>query len=570
MQPFRVPTMSFREQANERKLRAQLEALHEASIAITAELSLDRVLQRIVDLARDLSGARYAALGVPGAGGNLEQFVTSGLSAEEAQRIGQPPRGKGLLGLLMRHPYPIRVADITRDPRSAGFSEHHPVMHSFLGVPIVSRGRLLGSLYLTDKIDASEFTDDDERLIGLLAKHAAIAIDNARLMHETVERGRQIAQRNRELEALNAVVATAAQSLDLDSLLRDTLDKVLKVLEADAGEIFLREENSGDLVLAKHRGSSAEAFYSRNRFEQGSGFPGFVADSGEPLISDDIERDSRFVRNEVIRAGFKSFAGVPLAIKNQIVGVLTLASHRAGHFDASSLALLAAIGRQIGVAVENARLYREVGRLAVVEERARIGMELHDGIIQSIYAVGLTLEYAQLVLGEQPEAAGERLKQAIGGLNEVIRDIRAYILDMRPQRFEGRDLGAGLSELARAFRANTFVNIDVNIDRDTSQRASQDISIGLFHIAQEGLANVAKHARARNVDLSLARAGGRLVFELRDDGRGFDPQNVQRYAGHGMRNMEERARLLNGEWLVDSKPNGGTRIRVTIPFTDNS
>ncbi len=558
--------MSLRQEANERKLRAQLEALNEAAIAITAELGLERVLQRIVDLARDLAGARYGALGVPDGRGGLEQFVISGMTVDEAARLEHLPRGDGLLGLLLREPNPIRVADIAADPRSAGFCANHPPMRSFLGVPIISRGRLRGNLYLTDKIDALEFGDDDERLISMLARHAAIAIDNAHLMRETVERGRLLAQRNRELEVLNAVVMTAAQSLDLDALLRGTLDEVLGALEAEAGEIFLREDASGDMLLAVHRGQFGEALYSRSRFERGVGWPGRVAASGQPLVSGDLAREAGGVREAVVRAGIQSLGCIPLPIKDQVIGTLTLAVRRPDAFDDRSVALLVAIGRQIGVAVENARLYREVGRLAVVEERARIGMELHDGIIQSIYAVGLTLEYARLVLDEQPQAARERLTQAIDGLNAAIRDIRSYILDMRPQRFADKDLASGLHELARAFRANTFIHVDLDIDPRASDRITPDLATGLFHIAQEGLANIAKHARARHVSLSVRRDGDALLLELKDDGRGFDLQRVASYAGHGLRNMEERARLLNGEWRVDSAPGAGTRIEVRVPF----
>jgi len=562
--------MSLREQANERKLRAQLEALNEASIAITSELGLERVLQRIVEMARDLVGARYAALGVPGADGELEQFAIAGMTPEEIKRVGHPPRGKGLLGVLLREPNSIRVSDIAADARSAGFCENHPPMKSFLGVPIVSRGRLLGNLYLTDKIDAPEFSEDDERLIGMLATHAAIAIDNARLVRETLDRGRELAQRNQELEALNAVVTTAAQSLDLESLLHDTLDKVLSVLHTNAGEIFLREETSGDLVMAVHRGSFPSAFYSLSRFESGKGFIGIVAATGEPLITGELHRDTRFVREEVVRAGIRSFACIPITVKNQVIGVMSLATMRRDGFAEHNLDLLTAIGRQIGVAVENARLYSEVRRLAVIEERARIGMELHDGIIQSIYAVGLTLEYASLMLEDQPQVTRERLGQAIDGLNEVIRDLRSYILDLRPQRFEGKDLATSLLELVRAFRANTFVSVEMAINQAVSAQVKPDLAAGLFHIAQEGLANVAKHARARNVRLSLDCVHDTLILELKDDGRGFDPQAVTRYAGHGMHNMQERARLFNGELRVDSAPGQGARIQVRVPLAPSS
>jgi signal transduction histidine kinase len=291
----------------------------------------------------------------------------------------------------MRSAKPIRLPRIADDPRSVGFCEHHPKMTSFLGVPIISKGVLLGTLYLTDKIGAEEFSEDDEQLIVMLASHAAIAI-------------------------------------------------------------------------------------------------------------------------------------------------------------------------------ENARLYQQVQRLAVLEERERIGMDLHDGIIQSIYAVGLMLEYCNLLLDEDPPAAKGQLSQAISGLNEVIRDIRSYILDLRPQRFQGKDLPGGLFELIRAFRANTFIQADLQVDAEGDIGLTQAQATGLFHIAQEALANVAKHARARRVSVLVSRNGELATLTVRDDGRGFDPGRVVAYQGHGLRNMEARARLLGGKLSVTSEIDKGTTVAVTVPI----
>jgi len=373
------------------QLRAQLGAFNEATLTITAELALDRVLQRIVHLARELVSAKYAALGVPDGHGGLEQFLTSGMDEAQIAEIGHPPEGKGLLGALLYSTTPIRVPRIADDPRSVGFGEHHPEMTSFLGVPIISKGTLLGTLYLTDKIGADEFSEDDERLIVMLAAHAAIAI-------------------------------------------------------------------------------------------------------------------------------------------------------------------------------ENARLYQQVQRLAVLEERERIGMDLHDGIIQSIYAVGLTLEYSNLLLDEDPTAAKGQLGQAIAGLNDVIRDIRNYILDLRPQRFQGKDLPSGLFELIRAFRANTLIQADLQVDMDGDVALLQTQASGLFHIAQEALANVAKHARARQVSVLLSRDKGYVTLAVRDDGRGFDPTHVAVYEGHGLRNMDARARSLGGKLSVESQVGRGTTVKVIVPI----
>ncbi len=373
------------------QLRAQLGAFNEATLTITAELALDRVLQRIVHLARELVNARYAALGIPNNQGGLDQFITSGMDEEEISRMGHAPEGKGLLGALLHSLKPIRVACISKDPLSAGFCENHPAMISFLGVPIVSKGTILGTLYLTDKIGADEFSEDDEQLMVMLASHAAIAI-------------------------------------------------------------------------------------------------------------------------------------------------------------------------------ENARLYQQVQRLAVLEERERIGMDLHDGIIQSIYAVGLTLEYCNLLLDEDPASAKSQLSQAISGLNEVIRDIRNYILDLRPQRFQGKDLPSGLFELIRAFRANTLIQAELQVDAEGDLGLTQGQASGLFHIAQEALANVAKHARARTVSVSLSRNGSQVTLAVKDNGRGFDPTHVTAYEGHGLRNMEARARLLSGWLSVKSEPGTGTTVQVTVPI----
>jgi len=372
---------------SESRLRAQLGAFNEATLTITAELALDRVLQRIVHLARELVSARYAALGIPDRNGRLEQFLTSGLDEAQREQMGALPEGKGLLGVLMHSTRPIRVARIADDARAAGFgSSQHPAMTSFLGVPIISKGELLGTLYLADKIGAPEFTDDDEQLIVMLAAHAAIAI-------------------------------------------------------------------------------------------------------------------------------------------------------------------------------ENARLYQQVQRVAILEERERIGMDLHDGIIQSIYAVGLILEYSHLLMDEDTSNAKSQLSRAIKSLNDVIRDIRNYILDLRPQRFQGKELASGLFELIRAFRANTFIQADLQVDVEGDLGLTEHQAAALFHVAQEALANVAKHARARAVWVHLSRNGMYVSLAVRDDGRGFDPARVP--SDHfGLGIMRERAESAGAALSIASSPGQGTRITV--------
>lgn len=368
----------------------QLAALSRAAMAIASELSLDKVLQQIVDSARELTGAQYAALGVPNAEGLLETFIYSGLSAKEAARMAHLPRGYGLLGAIIREQRPIRIGRISDDPRSVGFPEGHPPMESFLGIPILAGAEPVGNLYFTNKMAAAEFTAEDEELVVMLAAHAAIAI-------------------------------------------------------------------------------------------------------------------------------------------------------------------------------QNARLYEQVGRLAILEERTRIGMDLHDGIIQSIYAVGLTLESTRLVLPEDPQEADQLLGVAIEGLNDAIRDIRNFILDLRPQRFAG-DLSEALARLQREFQANTAVPVILTVSPEAVQGLPTAVARAIFLTTQESLANIARHARATQVNLLIERSEAAVRLTISDNGRGFDRATQAQAMGHGLANMRTRTEELHGVFSLDSAPGQGTTIRLQLPL----
>jgi GAF domain-containing protein len=265
------------------QLEERLAALHRASLELVSDLSLNAVLERIVNLAREQSDAAFAALGVMDDAGNLERFIPVGMTPEEVQLTGRPPVGKGMLGALKNERRTLRIADIQADPRSKGFPEGHPYMTSFLGVPIMLGDKLLGQIYLTDKQTFPEFTDNDQRVIEMLAAYAAIAIHNARMYQELLERDQSLAQRNEDLGLVNDIAKTLASSLDVDEIISQTLSRVMQYLNVEAGEIFLREESEKELRLALHRGAFAEAFLTRDRFPLGEGFIGLVAQTGQPL-----------------------------------------------------------------------------------------------------------------------------------------------------------------------------------------------------------------------------------------------------------------------------------------------
>lgn len=552
--------MLTREQLEER-----LAALHQASLELVGDLSLDLVLQRIVNLAREQAMARYAALGVVDDNGKLTRFIPIGMTPEEIKRTGPPPEGRGLLGALKKERRTIRIPDISADPRSVGFPPHHPVMKSFLGVPIVSGDRLLGLIYLTDKESHFEFTETDERVIETLAAYAAVAISNARLYEELLERDKALSRRNQDLALINEIAAAIASSLEIDDILAQTLSRIMDYLNIEAGEIFLAEDNNQHLRLVMHRGKPEEPFWTRIKFSIGEGTVGHVAQSGKPLVCIYPQRELRYLRRSVVEAGIRSLAFIPLTAQGNVLGVLCVASKDPAYFDERAIDLLHSIGTWVGLSIENSRLHRQAQRLAILEERERIGMDLHDGIIQSIYAVGLALDYARGAVTEEPGAALAKIDQAIEGLNNTIRDIRAYILDLRPRQFRGEDLMAGLQKLIAEFKENARIEATLNGPKNSLAGLPTSHATALFHICQEALANVAKHSKATTVNVHLWVTGGRVVLEVTDDGRGFDLRKMSVTLGHGLSNMHIRAHKVGGAVEITSEPGSGTTVLAWVP-----
>ena len=426
------------------QLEERLTTLHQASLELVGVLSLDEVLQRIVNLARAQAGARYAALGLLGEEGQITRFIPVGMTPEQVEHIGDLPVGKGMLGALMVERHPIRIPEISEDPRRGGFPLHHPEMYSFLGVPIISGDRLLGLIYLTDKEDHFEFTEADERVIEILAAYAAVAISNAQLYQDVVERDLSLQKRNQDLALINNMAAAVTSSLEIDIIVDQALRMVIDYLDVDAGEIFLADESGQVFQLALHLGDSVDSFWTRDSFSLGEGPVGQVAESGKPLVSIDPQREVGYFRYEVVESGLCCVACIPLATRGSVAGVMCVAAKEPQNFDERVLDLLLSIGTWAGLSIENVRLGRQARRLAVLEERERIGMDLHDGIIQSIYSVGLALDYARSMVDEEPAAARIKIDQAIQGLDITIRDIRSYILDLRPRQFRAEDLMQGL------------------------------------------------------------------------------------------------------------------------------
>jgi signal transduction histidine kinase len=370
--------------------RRGFEALDAATVAISQELSLERVLQIIVDSVRPLVAARYAALGIPDELGSMERFITSGISDEERRAIGPPPRGHGLLGTVIRQGRSFRVDDISASPLSVGFPPHHPRMRSFLGVPVRVEGRVIGNLYLTDKLGGLPFGDEDEQLVESFARHA-------------------------------------------------------------------------------------------------------------------------------------------------------------------------------GLAIHNARMHEELRQLAVLQERERIAQDLHDGSIQSLYAVSLALEDTEELMRDDPDTASQRIDHAIEMIHGTIGEIREFIMGLDPDDRTAVDLLAGLTALADAFERSTLIDVALSSDPDVS--LDPDETLQLIQLTREAMSNVARHAEATTVRVSVEDRRDVLRLSIIDDGRGFDTSEPQQPGHHGLTNMRARAEALGGSLTIVSDT-GGTRVVFEMPRAD--
>jgi signal transduction histidine kinase len=551
------------------QLEERMVALHQASLQLVEDISLETLLERIASVACEQAQARYAALGVQGEDGKLRQFITVGMTDDEIRRIPHPPVGRGLIGALMNTEDTIRLPVIQADPRSVGFPRNHPQMRSLLGVPIRLGEDQLGQIYLTEKIGHHEFTADDERIIQMLATYAAVSIHNARLYDELKERDQALTRRNQDLALLNSIAEVLTSSLKLDEILHKTLSRVMDYMQVEAGEIFLLEDDKQTLRLVLHRGQAAEAFWTRNRFTVGEGLVGLVAQTGEPAVSYDIEHDMRYLRDAVVKAGFRQMACFPLASSGNLVGVLSAVTRSTTPMNDQDVLIITAIGSWAGLAIENARLHNDARRLAVLEERDRIGMDLHDGIIQSIYGVGLVLEHARLLATEDPNKAAQRIQEAIDSLNHTIRDIRSYILDLRPRQFGNENLVDGLHRLLTEFRANTLADATLTGKTDDLAEMPPAEALALFHICQEALANAAKHSHAKKVEVGVWSSDERYMLEVRDNGKGFETAKMSMTLGHGLSNMHTRAHHVGGDVEICSVLGEGTSILAWVPRLNN-
>jgi len=534
--------------------RDRKDALLEAGLALASELSLPIVLQRIVDVAAQVTDARYGALGVLGEGDRLVEFVTTGLSAHQRMAIGDLPTGRGVLGLLIKEPRPVRIRNIGDHAHSVGFPLNHPAMQSFLGAPIQAMGRVFGNIYLADKRSADEFTEDDEAAIVILATQAGVAIANATLYEG-------VSSRERRLEALRDITERVLAGGTEAALLESIADHARALADADAATVVTGSDVPGELVVSAAAGAYASDLLGQTVPADGS-ISGAVMDSGVGMIFEDVSQDSRAYQ-PIIRLGRNGPAFfVPLRVPGGVAGTLMVANLKGGkHFPEETRRLVASLADAASVALDYDRVQSEVRRLGLLEERERIAKELHDGIIQSLFAVGMGLQGTALMAGNQEVT--DRIERAVEHLDGVIRDLRNYIFGLRPGILADRQLEQALHSLAEEMRTRSGEQVEVLVDAAVAARLSPHSS-DIVQMTREALSNVARHAGARKAKVRLERDGSGAALVIEDDGVGFEVDGDS--AGSGLKNMRARAAGLGGTMRVESATGRGTTLRISFPF----
>jgi signal transduction histidine kinase len=543
----------------------------EAARGVLSDLDLDVVLERLVESAREVSGARYAALGVLDASRTeLERFITAGIDEPTRRRIGELPKGRGVLGELITDPVTLRLENVGAHPHSYGFPPGHPPMRTFLGVPVVVGGQPFGNLYLAEKAGGEQFTEQDERIVELLAGFAAVAIDHARRYTSLDARHTEL---RRNVDALDATLQIA-RALGGETDLEQILELVAKRGRAlvSARLLVIEHEQAGEMLIAAGAGDLPAGIVGQ-RVELPSSLAGAALRTLRTLRVEDEPNRARFERHGLGRLGVRADAGlvVPLLFRGQAHGVLIALDRLQGGpaFTADDRRLLEAFAASAATAIvtaETVQVDRHRQRLAAAEEeRARWARELHDETLQTLASLRLRLA-AQL---KQPtlETTVEAVREAVAQLEQEIAGLRSLITDLRPAALDELGAEAAIRDLAERSR-NRGLGVELAIDLAYEQGRRTDrhpieLETAMYRIIQEALNNAHHHGPAQRALVQIEEDDNSVRVTVRDDGDGFDvglPTD-----GFGLLGMHERAQLVDGTVEIQSSPGTGTTVTARFP-----
>jgi signal transduction histidine kinase len=533
----------------------RLRALLDAVVGIGADLDLNSTLDRIVTAACELVGAQYGALGVVGPDGKrLVRFITHGVNAEQIAAIGPYPEGHGILGLLIDHPTPIRMTDLAEHPSSYGFPANHPPMRSFLGVPIRIREHAFGNLYLTEKAGGADFTQDDERTVTALATAAGVVIDNARLYADTE-------RRRRWHEVTAEITQLMLGDFDPQQALQLIATRAREVSGSVLGAVLLLDE--GELVVQAIDGPAPFEAYLGRRMPADRPVLGDVLSGDEQVVVDDLSTLAKETGQladfpELGDLGRTIFAPLP-AGSGSPGGILMVASERGAVLGVTAgTDLVRMFASQATLALDRAQAQQTRSVLAVLEDRDRIARDLHDLVIQRLFATGLQLQGMHRMV--QPEVQ-KRISRAVEDIDATIRDLRGAIFELQSQP-DRPSLRSDLQSLVREYTEPLGFRPELICVGPIDTAVPASVRPQIIAAVRESLSNVVRHAQAGAAKVEVTVSGTEVTARISDDGVGISPSDRR----SGLRNLEERAAALGGAVRLESNQPHGTVLELRAPL----
>lgn len=551
--------------------QVKIETFNQACLNLFKDLSLESLMQRIVYIAATWTNSSYCICGLSSSRrGYYSEYQTYGFSQSET-RLLVAKRDQAILAIPSDESIRVEGRDRCRRYRvfNTGRSLHNaPIVDSLLFIPVFFEQNQIGAITLLNKIGATGYTAQDQELIENLAAYAGIAINNDRLYNQSAVREKMLTKRNEGLSLLNELgrIYTSNDG-NLEHVVNDMMSMITGCLGLETAELFLNsEEKPDEFSLMYHAGyEGGFSLLGLETVELGEGLLGECAAENRIYRLND-EQLSIVNERDLLRTNLNYMVILPLPAADGVIGLAVLGGRFAEGEEEPDETLLSSIAGWLAPVVQNLRMVRQKQKIAILEERERIGMDLHDGVIQSIYGVGLMLEHARLTAEQNPEKTADSIHAATEALNATIRDIRSYIMNLKPDKLTHENIVQSMQRLANEFHANTFVPAKFVAKVEHVEALDEARTNVFYMICKEALSNISKHAHAKNVTVNFSEMGKRFVLIVQDDGDGFDTGKQRKNTSHGVTNMFTRTRSLGGDMDITSAPGRGTTVIAWLPI----
>ena len=549
------------------------ESFNQDCLNLFKDLSVDSLISRILYIAATWTNSCYCVCGLTSSKrGRFSSYQLYGFTPSEISLLNA-----GQKDAILSIPSDTIICTENEaqckkyrifNPRDDGAYSFAPNIQSILYAPIFFNDEKLGSITLMNKIGAQSFTKEDIRLVESLANYSGIAINNARLYSQSAIREMKLTKSNDDLALLNELGRMFADNDgDIQKLMEQMTALIISNLGLETGEIFLNSEEKPEeyrLIVSKGH-DNPNSLLGLNTVSLGEGLLGGCAAKNETYVMKPSQLEA-INKREDLHTKLNYMIVIPIPTHNEVLGLAIFGGHYAKGEEEPDRNFLYSIAAWIAPLIENLRLAQQKQKVAILEERERIGMDLHDGVIQSIYGVGLMLENARLTAEKNPAKTAESIHAATEALNATIRDIRSYIMNLKPDKLTSENLVQSMRRLANDFHANTLVATNFSAKVEHVELLTTEQNNTFYLICKEGLSNIAKHAHAKSVSVSFTEMKDRFVLMIIDDGIGFDTEKPRKHTSHGVTNMFTRSRGQNGDMDITSIPGHGTTIIAWLPL----